>query len=79
MKQITIFKFATNDVLQNPILQMFFYFVVPIKTRKMNQYHANQKLQKSITQNFTIVTKWKLAIKDFLNEKYLKQLDKIGK
>jgi hypothetical protein len=36
-------------------------------------------LQKSTTQNFKIVTKWKLAIEDFLDEKYLKQLDKIGK
>jgi hypothetical protein len=35
--------------------------------------------KKSITQNFRIVRKWKLAIKDFLNKKYLKQLDKIGK
>jgi hypothetical protein len=34
-------------------------------------------LQKSTTQNFIIVTKWKLA--DFLDEKYLKQLYQIGK
>jgi hypothetical protein len=35
MKQITIFRFATNDVLQKPILQMFFNLVVPIKQQKL--------------------------------------------
>jgi hypothetical protein len=33
MKQITIF--ATNDMLQNPILQMFFNLIVIIKQYKL--------------------------------------------